>query len=450
MTSRRLFAGLGLGASALALAAFAQDAPPPRLVLDLGASLTHATNPDLVTSGAKSDTTAALTFGLQGAATTRDTALRYGLSGQLQSGGGIGDPTLTFSYQRQGQGSSFRFDLQASDQAVDLSEPLTLANGQISTAALVATTGRVQASTATLGFETGKDARLGFEFAATLAARDYSQTSDPSVYDSQSDSLQATAHLRDVAGGNLDLTAASSQTRAEDIFRSRQQSQSLGLSYSQQLASGLTLTGSLGTTTAETRRLGIVTASSSGLTAGLGATQALADGSAALGLTLDRDARGARQSLTLGRELALKTTKLSAQIGYTTRDGGPGTATGSLTLATELPADSLALQLSRQMVLNSDDQDTAETTASADWSHKVGPTSSLSLGYSLSAVTGLGGAAVDGVTRQSLTASWSQDLARDWALRAGVTLRALDRDSTGSARDDAVFLTISRKFGLQP
>jgi hypothetical protein len=65
-------------------------------------------------------------------------------------------------------------------------------------------------------------------------------------------------------------------------------------------------------------------------------------------------------------------------------------------------------------------------------------------------VEGIGGSATEGLTRQTLTASWTQSLTSDWALQTGLTLRALERDSTGSSSDQAIFVTLARKFVLWP
>jgi len=431
-------------------ALWAEDAPPPRLSFDLSSRLSQASNPDLAVSGGASRDQAELNFSLAYASVTQTDDFRLGLAGNLTSGEGVNDPTLTLSYSRLG--ASSRLDVKAgfTDAAVDLFEPQAGADGVLSFSDLVATTGRVRTTNGSVALQTGLESPLGFDLAAKSFARDYSQTSDPSVYDSTSQSLTLGAHLRHVMGGDLGLSLGATEADYEDAAQTARHSRSLSLSFDRALDGATKLQVSLGTTGAETDKAGVQVASSTGLTGAFGISRDLGNGTAGLSLTLTRDAKGARQSVQLSRSLELATGAFSAELGFGARSGQNGEVTGKLAWTQDLPSDSLSLSLSRQVTLNEDEADTALTSANANWSHALGETSKLALGLSLSTQSGAGGDTIDGVTRQSLTASYSHDLARDWALTTGVTLRRLDRDSSGLAEDQAVFVTIGRKFVLLP
>ena len=72
------------------------------------------------------------------------------------------------------------------------------------------------------------------------------------------------------------------------------------------------------------------------------------------------------------------------------------------------------------------------------------------LGLSLDLADTGGGAGVAGSLRQTVTASYSQDLAADWQLTAGYQFRSLDTSTADRADANSVYLTISRKFTLRP
>lgn len=444
-----------LAATVLAQTLRAEDVPP-RLSLDLSANLRQASNPDLVVTGGASDTTAALRFGLNYAAVTRDQDFRLGLTGALEAGAldgtGLTDPQVTLSYDRKGATSALGFDLTLTDDPVDLFEPQVQPDGSLSYGDLAAASGRIKTTNAALSLQTGTTGPLGFDLEARAFDRDYSQTNDPSVYDSANQSLRLTAHLRNVAGGEISLGLGAQTARQDDLVQTRRESRSLTLSYGRALDGATQLQASLGMTRAETTELGQTAAASTGLTGALGLKRDLGNGTAELGFEMTRDARGPRSALRFGRSLKLASGEFAAELGFGARQGEGGAATGRLSWTQDLASDRISVALSRQVVASETDADSLQSSLRADWSHDLAETRRLGLTYSLSAIegTGEGGATIDGVTRQSLRASFAQDLGRDWALTTGVELRQSDRDSTGKAEDQAIFLTLARRFVLLP
>ncbi|NBZ89663.1 hypothetical protein [Stagnihabitans tardus] len=427
---------LPLGLVLLASAVQAQEAPPPRLVLDLGLTGSQATNPDLSTP-AESASDLGLRFGLAFASVTRDQSFLLSLGAAAQSGEGLSAPGLNLSYKRQGANAAVTLTASHTDAEAGAEDALTA-------------TGRVRDSDLAFTGQWGLQGRIGLDLSAQAHVKDYSLTTDPSVYDQASQSLGLGLTFRGLGAGDLSLSWRQTAADFDDLLQTDRESQSLSLSYLRPLDAATVLTVSLGTTEAETRKLGLVFARSNGLTGALALKRQMATGSAELGLQIERDANGARQTLQFARDLALASGKLSARIGYSSRSGDAGQAVGELTWSQELPSDSLSLSLSRQVALNEDEADTLRSTLGASWSHKLGENSQLGLSWGLSSLISAGTAAVDDATRQSLTASYGRALTPDWALRAGVTLTEIDRETTGTASDAAVFVTIGRKFVLLP
>ena len=442
-----------LGAGSLALApvlapVLAQDIPP-RLSLDLSASLRQASNPDLAVTGGASKTSPALRFGLSYADTTPDQAFRISLNGAFDEAG-LSDPALRLSYDRKGANATLGLDLAFTDTPVDLFEPQALPDGTLSYSDLTAATGRVQTTNGSLTLKTGTEGPLGFDLTAQVFDRDYGQTNDPSVYDSRTASLGLTAHLRGVAGGDLGLSLAARNADYDDLGQTSKETRSLTLTWGRELGGATRLATSLGVTQAETRAFGQDFAGSTGAVGGLALARDMANGTAELGVSITRDAKGARTSLRFARSLKLATGEFGAELGYGARAGESGLATGKLSWSQELAQDKISLALSRQVVTSETEADTIQDSLKASWSHALSETRSLGLTYSLNAITETGGAQVDDVTRHSLKASLMQDLGRDWALTTGVELRQSDRESMGTAEDQAIFLTLARRFVLLP
>lgn len=443
-----VWAGLAL----LAAPALTQDLPP-RLVLNLGSSLTYDDNPDLSPAGSDPRLAFDTTLGLTLNSTTRDQSFALGLTGlaRLDSAGlDLRDPAATLAYGRTGADSRLSVNLAYRQSDVDLFEPLSEAEGGLAGDGL-ATTGTVTSQSARLSFATGLKAPLGLDLAANVSARDYSETTDPDVFDSTSQSLTLGVHLRlPAAGREISLTASRSASDYDDIFQTSRTGSTLSLSLSQSLRPDLTLQATLGQGDAASRIFGVVTSQSSGLTGSLGLQATLANGTAGVSLDLARDAVGPRQTLNLTRSLDLPKGTLAAELGLTSRAGQEGQIVGRLSYGIDLPTDSFTVSLSRAVALNTSNQDVANTRLGVDYQHDITAQSRLGLSFDL-ADTGSGGSAgVAGSLRQTVTASYAQDLAADWQLTAGYTFRSLDTSTADRASGNSVFLTISRKFTLRP
>lgn len=443
----RIWAGL-VSAVTLMQPALAQDVPP-RLVFDLASSLSYSDNPDLAATGSDPRLAFDTRLGLTLNSTTRDQSFVLGLNGlaRLDSGGlTLRDPAANLSYTRLGADSRLSLTLSHQQSAVDLAEPQD--------DDILATTGTLTRQSARLAFATGLTAPLGFDLAANLGARDYSDTTDPAVYDSTSRSLTLGAHLRlPDAGREISLTASRSTSDYDDIFQTTREGQDLSLSLSQTLRPGITLQAALGQSTASSRLDalgGLVTSQSSGLTGSLGLQATLANGTAGVSLASARDAVGPRETLTLTRNLDLPTGALGVRLGLSGRAGQEAQLVGALSYGIDLPTDSFDISLSRGITLNSSNQDVANTVLGLDYQHQITEQARLGLSFDLADIASGGSAGVAGSLRQTLTASYTQDLAADWQLTTGYTLRSLDTATTARATDNSVYLTLSRKFTLRP
>ncbi|MEO8242358.1 MAG: hypothetical protein ABI832_08585 [bacterium] len=452
-----------IGAATLALCLTSSGVPaqqagdaavPPRLTFNLGSSLTYDDNPDLSVTGSGPLTSLDTRLGLDLNTATPGQSLQFGLNGlgRVTSGDGLvfRDPSANLAYTLDGANSRLSVTALYQQSPVDLFEPVVASDGSVTPTDILATSGKITTSSAGFSFETGLQGPLGFDLSGNYSGRAYSDTSDPSVYDSTSEDLTAAVHLRMATGGDLSLTASASQTDYQNATQTLRNGSDLSLGYSQDLRPGLALQASLGESRTTTRESGSADSTSTGAIGSLGLDADLVNGQASVQLSSTRDAVGARQSLSFGRSLELPTGNLDATFGLSGRRGEGSQLIGTLSYSYTLPTDNFGVNLSRQVVLNADNLDVANTVLGVTYQHQINDVSSLGLSVNLLATGGGGSPGVDDALRQSFSTTYTRDLTADWQLATGYQFRSLDQSSVGTAQSNSVFLTISRKFTLRP
>ena len=454
---------VGAGAACLCLAAgafwlvspaVAQDAPP-RLVFDIGSALRYDDNPGLALGGGDPRLRFDTSLGLTLNTTTRDQVFSLGLKGLARVASdealALRAPSVTLAYSRETANSRLSLNGAFQQAQVDLFQPLFSLEGGVLTTDILATTGTVTSRTATLNFATGLQAPLGFDLAATVNDRLYSDTSDPSVYDSTSQSVKAGVHLRmPDTGREISLSAGLSASDYQNATQTTRDSSELSLDLAQDLRPGLKLQAALGQITVISGRTGGPDSTSAGATGSLGLEATLANGAASVTLASNRDALGSRQSLSFARSLDLPNGTLAATLGLSSRPGQEGQLVGNLSYALKLATGNFGVTLSRQIALNGDTQDVANTGLDLNYQHDINDVSRLGLSLNVLETGSGGSAGVTDVLRQMLSASYARDLTADWQVTAGYQFRSLETSSASGAQSNAVFLTINRTFILRP
>jgi len=451
---------IGAGATALwltstfALAQQTDDEIPPRLTFDASTSLNYNDNPDLAVGGSDALTSLDTRLGLTFHNETEGQSFHFALEGLARLKGSDGliltGPSADLAYDRDNGNSTLSLNGLYQQVPGDLFEPVLAPDGTVSNTDILATTGTITTTTAGFRFATGLQRPLGFDLAANYSGRAYSDTTDPSVYDNASRDVKAGLRYRLASGDEASLTATESGTDYQNPENTTQRAQDLSLGYDADLRPDLRLQASLGSSTASTTEAGLITNESNGAIGSLGLTADMPNGTASASLSSSRDSLGSRQVLSFGRSLDLPSGKLEASLGLSQRTGSNGQPVGNLSWVYDLPRDSFDVILSRQVSLNSDDQDIANTTLGVTYRRQINDVSSLGLSVNLLATGSDGGVATDDALRQTITTSYSHDLTPDWQMSAGYQFRSLDQYTTGTAQSNTVFLTISRKFTLRP
>ena len=102
------------------------------------------------------------------------------------------DYSAALSYVREGADSRFSVEAAYTDANLDFLDPFEFIDDGI----LLSGSGRRAISSANLNFETGINGPLGFGIEFDHEALDYSDTTDPSLFDSQTDEIVLTARAR--------------------------------------------------------------------------------------------------------------------------------------------------------------------------------------------------------------------------------------------------------------
>ncbi len=427
---------------------------PPLLSLNLSTGPTFDTNPDLSTSGAKGLAVFDTVFGLALNRSTRVSSLALSLGETLRFASGspakLRDPALSLEFKSDTGNDRINLATSYQQSPADLFLPTPVPAGQIATADLATGLGTMTSTEASLDVATGVKAPLGFILSVQYDRTTYSGTTDPDFIGSTTASLSAGTVLRMASGTEVSFGADAARTDYANATQTRQGNQNVNLGVSQALRSDQKLNLSLSWGKADASESGVITDQSIGLSGSIASEWTRPNGTISASLSSNRDALGSRQVLSVSRTATLPSGTLNATVGVSARSGTSAQPVGSLSYALTLPSGSVALGLSRQISLNADNVDEANSTLDLTLQHKINPVSSFGLSVDIATVDSAGGGAVAWENQQTYRATWSHDLAQSWQLTAGYQFRSLSGATTGAASSNLVFLTFSRKFTLLP
>ena len=458
-------AGAGIAGVALtSVAALAQDLPNPALTFSYSSTLNVNDNLGLDPTSAGTSTWLDNKLGLSYSSETATSQLSFGASGVLRlsdlAGQGqdtaFDNGTLNLNYARQGANSQLSFDANYNKVDVAFFDPLLLIpdpenpvdSGDLSTSAQ----GSRETRQASLKFATGLEGPFGMNFAASRSERRFQDTTDPDFYDTTRTNLSVGATLRPTARTGLSFTLSQTDYSAEDVAQTQRTTRRAVLGLTQALDDATSLSFSLGQTWIEKDQdIGFATihTEDSGLNGSIALSRELTNGTIGLSLTHDISSDGkTRTDLQLTRAMELANGSLSLAVGPSFHDGGKSGLAGSLNYGRDLPQGSLRAGLSRGFSTNDQDDSIDTTRLNLGWSHDLTPTSGLDLSLDY---LNIDSDAVGGDReRARLQASYTLDLVNDWQVSAGYAHTYSDKETTGTAQSNSVFITIGRSVSFAP
>lgn len=465
---RTAVAGTGLAGLVLGWQAVAQDRArdpardiPPKLVFDVSTTLSADDNRSLSRTdpdpGLRFDTRAGFAFDsrtrLQQLQVSGNALLRLSTGEETGSdtASGLQEPRLNLAYSRDTGDAKIGVTASYSRSDVNLTDTQLLPDGTPSDG--IARDGFVTDRALGVSLQTGVNDPLGFLLSANASERDYSDTTDPSVYDSRRRSLDFTTRLTLSPATRIDLNLGYRRSEDDNATGAERTDRSVSVALDQALSAALTLQAEIGysrNTRDETLGPTPVSEVSKGLFGQVGLRAERPNGTASVTLTAARDSEGLRNTLSFGRSFDLpRGGTLEADLGLSARSGGDPDLVGSLRYAEPLPTGEISVSFDRSVSLDADNADVASTRLGLAYSHDITELSrfNLSADYSRSSGAGLG--ETETTTRRTLRAAYARDLTGDWTLETGYQYRDLE-DEGGQASSNSVFVTIGRKYVAWP
>ena len=431
--------------------AAAQDDAPGGTILTFGIEtrLGVSDNYDLdfVAPGTSTILDTALSFGyLSETATERfavdaDGVLR---ASDLPGAGGdfrFDDPRLAISYDREGANSRLTATGAYNDANLDFIDPFEF----IEDGDLVSGSGRRATSFARVIFETGTSRPLGFGVELGRRAVTYSDTTDPSLFDTRTDDIALTSRLQlsPVLEGRVRLSQE--DYSAEDATLTDRTTRALSVGATYEISPVTILDATLGFEKIDDS----VTGADEGSFGSLSLTRALANGSA--GIELDRSfgTEGGRTTLSVRRDLELPNGRLAFNLGVTEGELGGTGLVGSVDYAQTLPRGELTAALERGVDSDSTGNDVLTTTAALSYTMPATAVSTLSFDFDYVAVDDVGPGGTLSTDRSTFTAAYTHELTADWDLSAGYEHQRRFTEGSGTASSNEIFMTLGREFSIR-
>lgn len=444
-----------------------------RLSFGLSTSLRVDDNPEL-SFGEKNETVfedSRLTFGLLSERGFDTLRLNFNAGLQLlnESQGGFStnfdDPRVSFRYDRRGQNSTFGLSADFRRSRLQYFDPLLnpLPGGGLpdptpddgvppDSTDLIQSTGQRLVYSLGATLELGVNDPLGLRLEARRQERDYRGVNDPELFDTRTDTLNATLRFDISPLVRTRLRLSERLYSASDSLETDRETQDYVLGATIDLTKTLELDASLGATRILTDETISGTRSSreqNGTNASVSLVQQMTNGQVAFSFIRSYGVNSGRSTIEVSRQLELPRGSLEAALGATRGIEGNTEVTGRLAYTQDLLRGSLSASVQRNVVTNVLNEDVLTTRASVSYKADLSGISALSLGLDYTRVTDGGTGTSTERERATFRATYSRDLTEEVAMVAGYQHR-LRSEGDQQADSNSVFLTLSRKFDLRP
>ena len=443
---------LGMGSVAIPQTA---DTGGLQVTVDFGSRLRFDDNLNITTPSLGSSTYMTHTLGIGVTSQTSTQSFSAGLSGVLRYGRitgvgtptGLGDPNAFVNYQRTGAHSALSLNSYYRESPVRSLNPEDFINNNQD---LISDSGTRTAYGGGFELALGNDTPFGMLIGGKIERRDYTGTTNPDLYASNSASAYTKARLQFSPGLEGRLEARHYDYQARDVFATDRQTLQFGFGLSGYVNPTTTFDASLFQNRIRTTQIGPGTTKISGVSGSLSLTQERTNGNATATLSRNFDTSGARYSLSLGRNMELPRGGLSASLGATKVTGGKTYLIGALKLSHELARGVLSSSLSRSVQTSSTDSAIEVTPARLSYQHMISDDSSLDVSFSYVNSNGVGVAPVTDRGRAYFRIAYNRDLTADWMLSGGYEMQQSATTGAAAARSNAIFLSLDRSFRFFP
>lgn len=387
--------------------------------------------------------------------TTRTQSLRFSAKTGLRyeiNDNGLGkrfkleDPNLALSYAIESRATRLRFE--NSYRRVDVDEAVF--EDEISGDGVVTGGGNRANSKIGAALELGRAAPFGAKLSYSLAKTRYSNTTDPSLVNL--DTQRYAASLRFDLSPQLQLTpfATLNDRDAASPGSSDRRAAQYGVQAAYQLSPRTRATGRLFHTSLNTDDNAGTTTNTGGLGYDLGLTHALTNGEITAQATQRETVNGAARELIFGRNLTFQRGTLGLTLGVSKTDGLEAEPLVGLALGLDLdPLSQLTVDLTQRITVDDDNDSALNTRLSVRYARSLSEVASLQAALTLvDRAEQTPGASDQRATQISLTHQYQ--LGDDLSLMSGYTHSATRRDTGTDTTQDRLFIGVERSFNFRP
>lgn len=402
-----------------------------------------------------------LSFGYQNQRANDELSLDFsGVLRAVEPPGGsrtLDNSNARLSYDRQGVNSAFstsaEYNLSSVNSLGPFDDDRLFGDDPLDENDLALDQGDRELIASRFSFETGENDPLGFILTGRYREQNYSDTTDPDLFDTETFNLTGTTRFTLSPVTEARVVLRYDDYTADDVPQTDRQTTSFNLGLTQALSKVDTLDVSLGYQQIETDETILGTRRSdtrNGVIGNIGLTRELTRGTVGTTFNLSDSVNGSTATWLVNRAIPLPRGALEISLGATSDVSDTIRPVGSVAYTHEMTRSTLTAALERQVATSSQSNELRTTRASVGYNYEINSLSNIDFSASLVELSQAGGPAVNDTTRADLRATYSRDLTRDWRLSSGYEYRMRDETGVGSATSNRVFLTLERVFVVRP
>ncbi|MDQ2089666.1 hypothetical protein [Marimonas arenosa] len=424
-----------------------QPAGGLRLTFGISSDLRAHDNLDLdpVSAGSTLRFDNRLSFGLESETRRQKLALSVAGTFRTEDAPGTGfstvieNPSVDLSYALEGANARLSFDASFDRTEVDGFTILEEGEdpGEID---LITDNGTRDSYRATMTFETGLNAPLGFLLELEHRGTRYDGTTDPGLFKRTTNSAKATTKLRFSPRTEGQVMATFARYEAADATSTKRDTRALNFGITHELSETTVIETSLGVRKIDDSVAGVT----QGTELSLSLSRILPRGAIALHLNSEQTSAGRHSTVEVERQYVLPAGSITIGLGAMDADGIDPRTIGKLDYSHELPRGRVTVSLSRSFNVSDEAEVQRVTRGALGLGYEITEFSELTFDLDYVDVSDAGTGGIIDRARGQFRAAYQRELARDWTLSLGYERRYLFTSGIGTAWDNAVFVTLDR------
>lgn len=369
---------------------------------------------------------------------------------------GIDDSSLILAYDREVANASLSFGATLSRRDIEFLDPLSsfiTDDGAIETPAdfeRLDGGGTRNEYLLSADYETGQQDLIGFFLRARASGLEYSGTTDPDLFDSRTNLLEAGTILRFSPRTTGRITGSAEFFDADNPEQTDRESYTLAFGLDHELTSRMRFSGVLGYTDVDTVEVGGIPGDEnfSGIVGEIGLAYAMPNGEITAAAATSIESSGRLNTFLVGRSFEVPDGEVTAQIGVGRASGTDLELIGALNWRQQIGRGDVIADLSRTIGTSIEDEARATTALALGYVYNIDPVSRV--GLSVAYVQIEPTPSIARIERTDITAVYGRELNPEWRFNTGVRYRIRDEELVGRAEAPSVFFSIGREFDLRP